>query len=266
MIGAGLIAFASKDMIKKLLGPTFDYLGEEIKNLVEKRCKNIGAIFSKATYKIGTNIEEPGEVSPRVLKQIIDEGSFCEDNLTQEYYAGLLAFSRKGINENNEDSIPFFKLVERMSSNQISLHYFIYYTLIKNLVNLKINVFQSQELQNLKIGFSIISILEIFGEENLSSKLSDECTLAMKESLLSSYNFGIDKDIFSHPTESEITLIGNTPFLSISPSLYGLNLFLKANNAPSNILENKESKEKWCNDLNPIKTLSIMPILINNEK
>ena len=36
LIGGGLAALASKDLLTKLLGPTADYIGGEIKDLVEK--------------------------------------------------------------------------------------------------------------------------------------------------------------------------------------------------------------------------------------
>ena len=184
LIGTGLIAFASKDMIEKLLGPTCDYLGNEVKSFVEKRSKNIGSIFNKASRKIGDKINEPGEVDPRVLRNIIDEGSFCEEDLTQEYYAGLLASSRQKINEKNEDTIPFLNLIKCMSSNQIALHYFIYYPIIKELKNMKINLFQEPELHKLSVEFTILSIIELFPNlKDLGTTISNECTLGLKEKL-----------------------------------------------------------------------------------
>jgi len=94
LIGAGLTAFASKEILTKLLGQTADYIGGEIKNLVEKCNVNIGDIFIKAYRKLGTRVEEPGTVNPRVLKSVFDEGRFCEDDLVKEYFAGVLASSR----------------------------------------------------------------------------------------------------------------------------------------------------------------------------
>lgn len=258
MVGAGLLTFASKDMIAKLLGPTCDYLGEEVRNLVEKRCKNIGSIFNKAAKKLGNEIDKPGEISPRILKQIIDEGSFCEDNLTQEYYAGLLASSRKE-DKNIEDSIPYIKLIERMSSNQIALHYFVYYPIIKELSRLKINLFQSEELQKIKTNFSIVSVLELFDKDNFSTIISNECTLALKEGLITQYKFGIDQDTRADSSKLESFIINNETFLKISPSIYGMNLFLKANNAPIDFHENEVIRIKWCDELNPVKVLDNMP-------
>ncbi len=46
-IGA-VVAYISKDGLNKMLGPTAEYLGDGLKNLVSKRTKNIGTIFQKA--------------------------------------------------------------------------------------------------------------------------------------------------------------------------------------------------------------------------
>ena len=77
-------ALASKDTINKLLGPTADYLGELLQGQVQKRAENIGRIFTKAAKKLGSKIDEPGQVHPKLLKGLILDGSFCEDELTAE--------------------------------------------------------------------------------------------------------------------------------------------------------------------------------------
>ncbi len=69
-ITTGLIVWGSKDMLSKLLGPTAEYIGEKTKGLVEKCDINLDNIFKKALRKLGSKIEEPGIVSPRILKHI----------------------------------------------------------------------------------------------------------------------------------------------------------------------------------------------------
>ncbi|WP_312590261.1 hypothetical protein [Vibrio cholerae] len=46
--GAAIAAYLSKDGISKLLGPTADYLGGEMKSLVEKSQNNLVSVFKKA--------------------------------------------------------------------------------------------------------------------------------------------------------------------------------------------------------------------------
>lgn len=130
LVGVGLAAWASKEVLTKLIGPTADYIGGEMKGLVEKCNINIGDIFAKAYRKLGTRLEQPGAVNPRVLKNIFDEGKFCEDDLSKEYFAGVLAASRT---EDGKDDrgVTNAKLVSNLSSFQIRTHY-IFYTLLRS--------------------------------------------------------------------------------------------------------------------------------------
>lgn len=52
-------------------------------------------IFENADRQLS---DEPvdGRVSPRVLRKVLQEGSFIEDELAAEYLGGVLASSRLG--------------------------------------------------------------------------------------------------------------------------------------------------------------------------
>lgn len=71
-VGAGLAVIGSKDILVKILGPTADYVGGEVKNFVAKCNVNLDSIFIRAQKKLGDRINEDGRVSPRVLKHVID--------------------------------------------------------------------------------------------------------------------------------------------------------------------------------------------------
>jgi len=76
-VGLGAVAaYLGKDGIQKLLGPTADYLGQGLRDFTQKRAQTIGQIFQKAESKLGTKLDTPGEVPPKVLKAVLDEGSF----------------------------------------------------------------------------------------------------------------------------------------------------------------------------------------------
>jgi len=124
-------ALASTDTINKLLGPTADYLGELLQGEVQKRAENIGRIFQKAAKKLGSKIDEPGQVHPKLLKGLILDGSFCEDELTAEYYGGVLASSRTGVNRDDRGA-AYLEQVSCLSTYQVRTH-FIIYTVIKKL-------------------------------------------------------------------------------------------------------------------------------------
>lgn len=70
-VGLGAIAaYLGKDGLSKILGPTAEYLGGELKEFTKKRITNVGNIFSNAERKLGGKVNQPGSVSPKVLKPL----------------------------------------------------------------------------------------------------------------------------------------------------------------------------------------------------
>jgi hypothetical protein len=138
-IGTGLALFGSKDLIIKLLGPTVEYLGESGAAFTKKRIENIKRIFSKAERKLGNKLNEPGGVPPKILKGILDDGGFCEDEISAEYYGGVLASSRSGVSRDDR-AVVFLTLLSRMSSYQIRTHYILYSSFWKVHKGRKINI------------------------------------------------------------------------------------------------------------------------------
>ena len=127
---AAVVAYLSKDGVAKLLGPTADYLGSELKHLVEKSQENVVKVFKKAERKLGDRLQIPGTVNPRVFRHVYDEARFCESELLAEYFAGVLASSRT---ESGDDDrgVYYAQLVKSLSIHQIQFHYFFYYIIWK---------------------------------------------------------------------------------------------------------------------------------------
>jgi hypothetical protein len=118
-------AIGGAKVVEKLLGPTADYVGVGLRNWAEKRVHNTSRIFEKAAAKLGDKMEDPGAVPPRVLKEILDEGSYCDDELTAEYFGGVLASSRTGI-DRDDRAASYLKLTSELSAYQIRFHYTAY--------------------------------------------------------------------------------------------------------------------------------------------
>ena len=108
---------------QKLLGPSLEYLGGELKHWTEIRLKNLRRIFENA----GTKLRNPedGSVPPRVLRQVVNDGSFCDDQLFVEYFGGILAGSRTD-NPSDDRALTLASLVSRLSTFQIRAHYLFY--------------------------------------------------------------------------------------------------------------------------------------------
>jgi hypothetical protein len=96
-IGGGLAILGSKEIIVKILGPTAEYIGGELRSYTEKGAANLRRIFTNTEKKLGARLDQPGQVPPKVLKNVLNEGYFCEDELAAEYFGGVLASSRSGI-------------------------------------------------------------------------------------------------------------------------------------------------------------------------
>ena len=93
-VGTGLALLGTAKLAERLIGPTVDYIGQGINTWTEKKVNNLRTIFSKAIEKAGDKLDEDGSVPPRVLNGILNEGAFCEDLLTAEYFSGVLTSSR----------------------------------------------------------------------------------------------------------------------------------------------------------------------------
>ena len=118
-----------REIINKVLGPTAEYLGEEfLASVKKKRAENTWNIFSNAEKKLGDKLDRPGQVPPKVLKTIVDEGSYSDDAVATEYFGGILASSRT--EEGRDDrGDRLAKLVSNMSIYQLRSHWLIYSTI-----------------------------------------------------------------------------------------------------------------------------------------
>jgi hypothetical protein len=125
-VGTGIAILGPSAITLKLLGPTADYVGEGVKSWAQHRVENVQRIFNAAEYKLDQDVlSEPGAVSPRVLTGILDEGSFREDEVGVEYFAGVLATSRSrgGYDDRGATAIA---VLDGMSTFQLRAHYVLY--------------------------------------------------------------------------------------------------------------------------------------------
>jgi len=82
--GTQVAVQVTRDLIAKVVGPKVrEYIGN-FRGWNERRRANSERIFESAARKLGGRLNEDESVHPKVLKVIIDEGSFSEDLLTSE--------------------------------------------------------------------------------------------------------------------------------------------------------------------------------------
>ena len=121
----GFCVGVGQDVASRVLGLTADHYGEMLKNWVLKGQENVGKIILKADKKLPKEKYQKGSVPSRVFKEIFSEGAFCEDEVVQEYYAGVLA-SSKSEEEMDDRGVSVCKLISSLSNFQIRSHYLMY--------------------------------------------------------------------------------------------------------------------------------------------
>ena len=146
---SAVAAYLGKDGITKILGPTADYLGVSLKDFAKKRADNVGRIFGNAEKKLGNKINQSGQVPPKVLKTIIDEGSYSDDTVAVEYFGGVLASSRTESGRDDRGA-RIGKILDNMSVYQIRSHYIVY-TIIRKLFDDSEYLFNQEDRHKMKI-------------------------------------------------------------------------------------------------------------------
>ena len=142
-IAAGAGAYVTRDVVSRILGPTADYLGGELKEFTQRRMENVGRIFSNAEDKLGDRLNNPGQVPPKVLKTVINEGSYSDDQIAVEYFGGVLASSRTEVSRDDRGA-RMAMMIDSLSAYQIRTHYLIYST-ISELFSNSANSFSLSE-------------------------------------------------------------------------------------------------------------------------
>ena len=125
------ISLPGEWVFKKLLGPTFNTIGEDINRLyVAGRDKILTAAQRKTD-----NLDDGKTANLRVARDVLWNGAFTDDEISAEYFGGILAASRT--EDGKDDSaVPFLDVVKSLSSDQLRLHYYIYHGLSSLLLKL----------------------------------------------------------------------------------------------------------------------------------
>jgi hypothetical protein len=111
---------------RKIIGPTLDKMGDQLKERYSTFSeKNLLQIVNRAERKLGSSVSDPGEIPPRVLIRVLDEGAWCESPIMAEYFGGILAASRS-IDEGDDRGSSWAGFVSRLATFDVYMHYLIY--------------------------------------------------------------------------------------------------------------------------------------------
>ena len=225
IVGVGLAVLGSREILNKLLGPSAEYIGEKARGLVEKCDINLDNIFKKATKKLGKKMDNPGGVSPRILKHVWDEGRFCEDEVAAEYYGGILAASRTESGKDDR-SVSYLTMIKELSTYQLRLHY-VFYTLIKRIFDgreLSLQIDTDREKMGIFIPEDVYKTALDFGEHEEEGIIEIYCLEGLGRQLL----IGGDAAYGTKENVNKIFKNAQQPGMIMQPTLSGTALFLQA--------------------------------------
>lgn len=120
---AGGMGGAGVKGLARVVGPTLDEIGAWLANWTADRLVNVGRIGEAASRK--PSADAAGVVSPRVAARILEDGSWCSDDVVVEYLGGVLASSKAG-GVRDDRGVSWAAVIADLSTYALRLHYVIY--------------------------------------------------------------------------------------------------------------------------------------------
>lgn len=111
-------------LVARVFGPAADELGQALARFTAFRVGNVKRIADAADRKSLTNGRD-GSINPRLVRSLLDEGSYCDDELMAEYFGGLLAAGRSPSGRDDR-AVSWSALVNSMSTLQLRAHFIFY--------------------------------------------------------------------------------------------------------------------------------------------
>lgn len=192
---------------------------------MEKCNINIDRIFQNAVRKLGEKMTQSAQVSPRVLRHIIDEGRFCEDEIAAEYYGGVLASARTS-NSRDDRGVTVLSVIKDLSVYQLRFHFLAYCLFRKLFSGQPLNVGDSGDLHKMRIFIPEVVYQRAmdFAEGEDSDVILAHCLCGLHRHGLIGYEFSCGN---ADSLKKQVAAI-DSPGMIIEPSILGAELFLWA--------------------------------------
>jgi hypothetical protein len=114
----------ARSLLVRVLGPSADAVGEAFGVYPEYRIRNVARIIERADAKL-QSVATGTKVNLRVAHVVLEDGSYCDDQLMADYLGGLLAGSRTPQGRDDR-AVAWSKVIASLSSLQIRAHYLLY--------------------------------------------------------------------------------------------------------------------------------------------
>jgi hypothetical protein len=115
---------AVRTLLAGVLGSTAGAVGAALPSYTEYRLRNVERIAECADAKSGP-LDKGAIVNLRVAHVVLEDGSYCDDELMASYLGGLLAGSRT-LQGRDDRAVAWSRVVTGLSSLQIRAHYLLY--------------------------------------------------------------------------------------------------------------------------------------------
>lgn len=217
-------AKVANNLLTRLLGPSADLVGAQWAEAL--RQKNLERLLRKTEKRAGAT-NNPGIANPRLASQVFEAAQFADDEVVAEYLSGVLASSRD-TEGRNDSGVGWSALVNRMSSDQLKLHYLVYASTRSSLIDFgpeNANALNEEELL-LDLN-AILANMRIETSDGIN-RFADALDGLMREGLIDdTYAYGpIDSITESRGKHGKYL---HTPIkfgLHVGATIHGIRLFL----------------------------------------
>ena len=177
---------------------------------------------------MGNKIDENGIVAPKILKGIIDNGTWCEERLQLEYFGGILASSRTDKSRDDRGAY-FINLIARLSTYQLRIHFLFYKSLINHCKGEKVNFDDWEARCKLRLHIPMNTLIDAmnFSDnelKNMSNIIRNAIWGLSNENLIGNFSYGEAAFYVVESTEKEVLKEG----FIFEPTIVGIELIMWA--------------------------------------
>jgi hypothetical protein len=214
---------------RQVLGPAAYELGQALGRATEFRLRNVGRITDKAEAKLGSKVDDPGEVPPRVAAKVLDDGSWCDDGVMQEYLAGVLASSRNDTGGDDRGTY-WADLVSRLAGDYVRMHYLLYRALRDHGAGVPgpgLSTIAGHEARSIYLPMTGLGASLSRSAAEAQMVANGAMHVLSREGLIAPTGWGVGEHVMEHM--ADVT----EPGVQAVPTHAGIELFLWAHNWPS---------------------------------
>ena len=108
--------------ITRVLGPSVSAVGNALGDWTDFRMRNLIKLDQKMARRLQQDDDPEQTVHPRVAKEVLDEGTWIDDDLHLEYLAGLMvsARSKDGVSDHQA---YLARVATSLTADQVRMHY-----------------------------------------------------------------------------------------------------------------------------------------------